>query len=433
MKRHHALVAIISISILLSLFSGFAGAQTSNYRFSIKDHVVYRGKNPFTLRVVQVPAFLDTATSQATVVQTMNRIAFSGGSAICFELRGLSADGSAIAPEAVTSLKDLIPGINGPGMTPIVKVFAQGTSDNEDLRQAIVKTVAQALGDETRIVFWIDGPKEAKRCKEFRRLAPNATLISREGGDIDLVDQWPSDAAEHPSMLVGGFPPDWKQDSAHFMVAEGEAGLDAMDKALADPIESQPWTPDNSVLSQQERDEGWIALFDGKTLNGWTITGKNKKGFVAEDGTIAWAALGGQTLRTRDRYDNFILRWEWKIAKGGNSGIHVRAPRAGRSSKVGFEYQMLGDYGAEPTSSSTGSVYSVVAPTVNASKPCGEWNESEIITDGGHILFKLNGQTIQDVNFDDNEQLRYRNRSGFLALTDHGHHVWYRNLRLKKL
>jgi hypothetical protein len=207
----------------------------------------------------------------------------------------------------------------------------------------------------------------------------------------------------------------------------------ALDAALADPAESKPWTPVNSVLTEQERAEGWIALFDGKSLDGWWIIGKNKQGFAVNDGAIEWKALGGAGVYTRNRYDNFVLRLEWKILKNGNSGIYLRAPRANRQSKIGMEFQLMGDAGTPCTPETTGAVYDVVPPLVNAGKAPGEWNTLEITLNGPLMKAVLNGQTVQDLNLDQDEELKPRLRRGFIGLQDHAAYAAFRNIRIKKL
>ena len=208
----------------------------------------------------------------------------------------------------------------------------------------------------------------------------------------------------------------------------------ALDKAFADPAESAPWTPDNSLLSEAERAEGFVSLFDGKTLNGWFPRTPGVESFEVRDGCIEWVRKGADALLSRDRYDNFVLRLEWKIEKGGNNGVWLRGPRATRSSKLGFEFQMMGDSDIpEPTAESTGSVYRVLPAKALAARPEGEWNEVEIMLNGPHYQATLNGVQIQDVNFDEHPELSWRLRKGFICLSDHGSPAWFRNIRVKKL
>ncbi len=85
------------------------------------------------------------------------------------------------------------------------------------------------------------------------------------------------------------------------------------------------------------------------------------------------------------------------------------------------------------TNQTTGSIYVQVPPLVNAGKPAGEWNTLEITCNGPQVKAVLNGQTVQDTNLDQNEELRDRLREGFIGLQDHGTPVAFRNIRIKKL
>lgn len=137
---------------------------------------------------------------------------------------------------------------------------------------------------------------------------------------------------------------------------------------------------------------------------------------------------------TRDRYGDFILRLEGRIEAGGNSGIHIRAPRACRQSRIGFEFQFMGDYDITvPDKNSTGSVYDVLPALTTALRPEGEWNEFELHLEGSRVRARINGILVQDTDFEDHEELRHRLRRGFIGLQDHDCFVQYRNIRIKPL
>jgi hypothetical protein len=220
---------------------------------------------------------------------------------------------------------------------------------------------------------------------------------------------------------------------SHYILPDAPETYPKLDEILRDPFEIQPFTPDNSSLSEQERADGWTALFDGKTLNGWMLTGINKNGWKVTDGVIEWAEDGGGLIRSRDRYENFILKVDWKIDAGGNSGIMLRAPRTGRSSRIGMEVQIEGDYGEPIANDSTGAIYVQLPPLVAAQKPNGEWNTYEITLNGPQLKVVLNGQVVQDQNLDTNPEMVLRLKRGFIALQDHHNHVCFRNMKLKKL
>ena len=98
-----------------------------------------------------------------------------------------------------------------------------------------------------------------------------------------------------------------------------------------------------------------------------------------------------------------------------------------------MEIQVMGDHGVTPTPNSTAAIYDVVPPAKNASKPAGEWNALEITLDGAKVKVVLNGEVVQDLNLDENEELKHRLRKGFIGLQDHGNPVSFRNIRLKRL
>ena len=80
-----------------------------------------------------------------------------------------------------------------------------------------------------------------------------------------------------------------------------------------------------SCVSTQ-REPGFVSLFDGKTLAGWTLVGKHGAGYGVTNGVIYCAPGGGGNLLTDQEFDDFILRFEFKLEDGSNNGIGIRAP-----------------------------------------------------------------------------------------------------------
>ena len=74
------------------------------------------------------------------------------------------------------------------------------------------------------------------------------------------------------------------------------------------------------MLTEKEKSEGWISLFDGETLAGWGATG-SAEGWVIDDGSILCTVQGGKYLYTEEHYDNFILALDFKTESKVNSGI----------------------------------------------------------------------------------------------------------------
>ena len=112
-----------------------------------------------------------------------------------------------------------------------------------------------------------------------------------------------------------------------------------------------------NTLTQEEIDDGWVLLFDGKTMNGWRdYNGKSLTGpWEVVDGTIQADGEGDDLtgyIVTDRAYENFELSWDWKISEGGNSGLlyHVvERPQFAVPYLTGPEYQLIDDVNfAEP-------------------------------------------------------------------------------------
>jgi hypothetical protein len=209
--------------------------------------------------------------------------------------------------------------------------------------------------------------------------------------------------------------------------------LGFLDRKNRFPAEFEPWSYDDVLLPDDERRDRFKPMFDGITLKGWTSVREGETSFVARDGMIEWVRKGAGAIQFQRRFSDFVLRFEYKISKGGNSGVHLRSPRANRASRIGFEVQLLGDYGERPSKGGTGAIYSVIAPVENASKPAGEWNSVEVTANGALVKVTLNEKVVQNVNFDAYPELKDRLRRGFIRLTDHGDYVAFRNIRIKEL
>lgn len=197
------------------------------------------------------------------------------------------------------------------------------------------------------------------------------------------------------------------------------------------------------VTAQPE--PGFVSLFDGKTLNGWTP--KEGSGYGVTNGVIYCGKGRGGNLLTEQEFDDFILRFEFKLEDGSNNGLGIRAPRSGDAAYLGMEIQILEDVAADRgkwgklrPEQYHGSIYGVVAAKRGALKPPGQWNTEEITAQGRHIKVVVNGQTVVDANLNDVTDpeiirqhpglFRERGHIGFLG---HGDYLEFRNLRIKEL
>lgn len=199
-------------------------------------------------------------------------------------------------------------------------------------------------------------------------------------------------------------------------------------------------------------EQGFTKLFNGKDLTGWiygTVKGKEQKAGAGyqvnpETGTLYTTATDGGNLFTEKEYANFVIRFEFKLAPGGNNGLAIRAPRDGSGAYDGMELQILDDtaekYAKLRPEQYHGSVYDLIAAKRGAQKPVGEWNEQEVVVDGRKIKVTLNGQTIVDASLDDvtdPEKIKkhpgLKRTSGHIGFLGHGEPMEFRNIRIKEL
>lgn len=209
--------------------------------------------------------------------------------------------------------------------------------------------------------------------------------------------------------------------------------------SAAAPLAGPAWGPE--LLAENEAVEGFYPLFNGADFEGWHIRGQNKNAFSAKDGLLTTTGEGGgDWLFTTCEYENFVLRYEYRVFKqDDNSGVAVRATAQGNPAFSGMEIQVLHPE-QTPRLGSAGALYGAAAPAMTADKPYGEWNEVEVLCDGPQIRTMMNGQTLYDINIDtfespdkEHPQLKDRARKGHIAIQDYGKYVEFRRIRVKPL
>ncbi|MBI3209130.1 MAG: DUF1080 domain-containing protein [Candidatus Solibacter usitatus] len=192
-------------------------------------------------------------------------------------------------------------------------------------------------------------------------------------------------------------------------------------------------------------EDGFTPLFDGKTLNGWKLVRGVGAGYIAQDGIIVCPANGGGNLFTEKEYGDFVFRYEYRFAAGGNNGIGIRAPLDGDAAYKGMEIQILDDQhekykGRIKPEQHTGSIYDVFPGRTGFQKPAGEWNEGEILAQGSRIRVTLNGVILIDADLNNVKEEKVlakhpglRKKSGHIGFLGHGTLVEFRNIRVKPL
>ncbi|MBP7935012.1 MAG: DUF1080 domain-containing protein [Phycisphaerae bacterium] len=214
-------------------------------------------------------------------------------------------------------------------------------------------------------------------------------------------------------------------------------GSDAPTTNTAPAPAAPPHAPVNQ-LTATEKAAGFQLLFNGTDWTGWEPNGKPGS-FTIQDGAIVGDRSGkSQTaywLGTTREYGDFELRLQYKLSPRGNSGIFIRAPHEGRTSRMGMEIQLLDD-GArtgKPGVGDTGAIYQVVPPKAFVSRPAGQWNDLSVLCLGPRVKVTLNGHIINDTLMTDHAALRNRPRRGFIGLSAHTKPVQFRTLRLREI
>jgi outer membrane protein assembly factor BamB len=182
---------------------------------------------------------------------------------------------------------------------------------------------------------------------------------------------------------------------------------------------------------------GYRPLFDGQSLAGWEGAGQPaEKCWKAEDGAIVCTGEKGTWLRSKERFDDFNLRLEYKLKPGGNSGVYIRVPENGthHGDGAGIEVQVLDD-GAERYRTLkpyqyTGSLYAIAPATQHVAKQPGTWNSLEINCRGTKYHVIHNGTQIIAADETTYPELKGRLTKGFLGLQNHNEEVWFRNIRI---
>jgi hypothetical protein len=222
----------------------------------------------------------------------------------------------------------------------------------------------------------------------------------------------------------------------------------------------------HNTLTQEEKKEGWILMFDGETTNGWREFGAEvfpDTGWYIEDGALVCensgkgeAGFGGDIMFDK-QFTNFHFKVDWMIEEGGNSGIFFLAQEL-PDKKIWYtapEYQILDNFSTHIDNTlgkdgnrRAGSLYDLIPPDPQNAKGAMEWNTAEIISYEGTIAFKMNGETtlefhlwtdewnemIANSKFPDfNPDFADVAKTGYIGLQDHGHAVWFRNIKIREL
>ena len=176
-----------------------------------------------------------------------------------------------------------------------------------------------------------------------------------------------------------------------------------------------------NTLTHKEIDDGWILLFDGTTLFGWTPVGPSK--WEVKDGAIATEPSGMGWLRTGSQFADYVLKLEFRAGAKANSGLFLRSATQGQPHVTGYEVQIWNENPNEKYR--TGSLVNHVSAKKADFKP-DEWNAYEIRVDGDQWSIKLNGKPILAA-------ADGKSKIGHIGMQSNGFKIEFRNIKLKPL
>jgi len=216
--------------------------------------------------------------------------------------------------------------------------------------------------------------------------------------------------------------------------------------ALATSASPSLLAADNQLTSAEQA-EGWILLFNGRDLDGWKNNNDKPVQAKVTNGTVNPHGSGGYLLVHKKPYGDFVLKCDVKMSQPDcNSGIFVRTGDLSDPVYSGIEVQVSSD--TKPSLHGFGSIYDLVAPSKDATNGPGKWDTVEVRCEGPIIRVSVNGEKVASINCDEWDQPGRRPdgsrhkfgkaikdfpREGHLGLQDHGHDVWYKNIKLREL
>lgn len=219
-----------------------------------------------------------------------------------------------------------------------------------------------------------------------------------------------------------------------------------------------------NTISEKEAAEGWKLLWDGSSSEGWRgakLDGFPENGWSMEDGILkvhksdGGESTNGGDIVTTKPYKNFMLKVDFRITEGANSGIKYFVDtnlNKGQGSAIGCEYQILDDRrhpdakAGKDGNRTLGSLYDLIPASADKPFRNGFFNTAMVVVEGNHVEHWLNGVKIVEYERNNEEwnQLvqtsKYKDwpnfgnaEEGLLLLQDHGDEVWFQNIKIKEL
>lgn len=202
----------------------------------------------------------------------------------------------------------------------------------------------------------------------------------------------------------------------------------------------------DNELSSKEKKAGWELLFNGKDYTGWKCNNGKEIASPVENHAMVPHKSGGYIIIHEKQFGDFVLKCDVKMPEECNSGIFFRVGNPKDPVQTGYEIQVM--TGSGTGYHDFGAIYDLVAPSENRSKKSGKWNHMKITCKGPLISISVNGKEVAKMNCDeftepnkrpDGTKHKFKTavkdfpRKGYLGFQDHGHKVWYKNVKIRDL
>jgi hypothetical protein len=217
-------------------------------------------------------------------------------------------------------------------------------------------------------------------------------FVSAYGGDMNTIDTIAVENGELRFTIVNSGRNAKKGPAPVYRARLVDGKLEGTLQTPGSTAQPVQWRGVRAPAIADKDDGSWregtpVELFNGKDLAGWKpLNPAAEVKWTYQDGILR-NAPPTTDLISEQKFWNFKLHADFRIVERSNSGIGLR----GR-----YEIQIMEDYGKPPNTHGSAALYSRIAPSVNASKPAGEWQSYDIRLVGRTLTVVFNGKTVLD-------------------------------------
>jgi len=204
--------------------------------------------------------------------------------------------------------------------------------------------------------------------------------------------------------------------------------------------------PADNQLTTAEKSDGWQLLFNGKDYTGWKCNNDKPIASKIENASLVPYESGGYLIIHEQQFGDFIFQCDVKMGEQCNSGVFFRVGTPTDPVQTGIEAQVQTGSGAGYHD--FGALYDLAKTSHNNVRTGDAWNTFTLTCKGPLITVAVNGVAITHANCDeftepgarpDGSKHKFKMalkdfpRKGYLGFQDHGHKVWFKNVKIKPL